>query len=144
AEHGSIEEVLWALWSATDLSNSLSAISLRGGASGSQADRDLDAMMALFDAAGDYVERYPSAGVRSFILHISEQELPTGMRERRGAIPEAVEGLTAHAPTAREWKRATGADVEEGSWTARGQTGTLPGQAGIVVCGEEGTDPDIM
>ncbi|ANE03425.1 ATP-dependent helicase [Corynebacterium crudilactis] len=144
ADKGSIEEVLWALWSATDLSNSLSAISLRGGASGSQADRDLDAMMALFDAAGDYVERRPSAGVRSFILHISEQELPTGMRERRGAIPEAVEVLTAHGTTGREWKRVIVAGVQEGSWPSLGETGTLLGQEEFVDLVDEGIDPDII
>ena len=43
----SVEEVLWAVWSATELDNRLQASALRGGATGSQADRDLDAMMAL-------------------------------------------------------------------------------------------------
>ncbi|MDU5017407.1 MAG: ATP-dependent helicase, partial [Corynebacterium sp.] len=55
ASGASVEEVLWAVWSATELDNRLQASALRGGATGSQADRDLDAMMALFDAAGDYV-----------------------------------------------------------------------------------------
>ncbi|ALC05236.1 hypothetical protein CDES_03920 [Corynebacterium deserti GIMN1.010] len=144
ADKGSIEEILWALWSATDLSNSLSAMSLRGGASGSQADRDLDAMMALFDAAGDYVERRPTASLRSFILHISEQELPTGMRERRGAVPEAVEVLTAHATTGREWKRVIVAEVQEGSWPSLGETGTLLGQEEFVDLVDEGIEPDII
>ena len=144
AEKSSIETVLWELWAATDLSNSLSAISLRGGASGSQADRDLDAMMALFDAAGDYVERRPTASLRSFILHISEQELPTGMRERRGVVPEAVEVLTAHATTGREWKRVVVAGVQEGSWPSLGETGTLLGQEEFVDLVDEGIDPEII
>lgn len=47
---GSIEDVLWAVWNATGLANRLLTAALRGGATGSQADRDLDAVMALFDA----------------------------------------------------------------------------------------------
>lgn len=141
---GSIEEVLWAIWSETGLSEHLSAASLRGGAAGSQADRDLDAMMALFDAAGDYVERYRSASLRSFILHISEQELPTGVRERRGISPEAVTVTTAHATTGREWKHVIVAGVQEGSWPSLGETGTLLGQEELVDLVDEDIDPNIF
>lgn len=144
AEHANIEEILWSVWAATELSNALSAASLRGGAAGSQADRDLDAMMSLFDAAGDYVERYPAAGLRSFILHISEQELPTGVRERRGVVPDAVEILTAHSTTGREWPRVIVAGVQEGSWPSLGETGTLLGQEEFVDLVDEDIDPDIF
>lgn len=141
---GSIEEILWALWSETKLSDHLSAVSLRGGAAGSQADRDLDAVMALFDAAGDYVERYPEAGIRNFILHISEQELPTGVRERRGVSPEAVTVTTAHATTGREWKYVIVAEVQEGSWPSLGETGTLLGQEELIDLIDEDIDPDTI
>lgn len=141
---GSIEEILWAVWSTTKLSDHLSAASLRGGAAGSQADRDLDAMMALFDAAGDYVERRPTAGIRNFILHISEQELPTGVRERRGVSPEAVTVTTAHATTGREWKHVIVAGVQEGSWPSLGETGTLLGQEELIDLIDEDIDPDTI
>lgn len=141
---GSIEEILWAVWEATGLSSHLSAVSLRGGAAGSQADRDLDAIMALFDAAGDYVERYPTAGIRSFIVHISEQELPTGVRERRGVSPEAVTVTTAHATTGREWRHVIVAEVQEGSWPSLGETGTLLGQEELIDLIDEDIDPDII
>ncbi len=140
----SIEEVLWAVWSATKLSDHLSASSLRGGAAGSQADRDLDAVMALFDAAGDYVERRPTAGIRNFILHISEQELPTGVRERRGVSPESVTVTTAHATTGREWKYVIVAEVQEGSWPSLGETGTLLGQEELIDLIDEDIDPDTI
>ena len=90
ANGGSVEEVLWAIWSATGLSDRLLASALRGGATGSQADRDLDAVMALFDAAGDFTERRPTAGVESFVAFITEQQLPTGVRDRRVVAPDAV------------------------------------------------------
>ena len=50
--------------------------SARGGPSGAVADRDLDAVVALFDAAAGFVDRLPSADVRAFVAHLSAQELP--------------------------------------------------------------------
>src|SRR5699024_4804744 len=129
---GSIEEILGAVWEGTGLSSHMTAVSLRGGAAGSQTDRDLDAVRALFDDAGDCMERYPTAGPRSFIVHISEQELPTGVRERRGVSPEAVTVTTAHATTGREWRHVIVAEVQEGSWPSLGETGTLLGQEELI------------
>lgn len=128
----SVEEVLWSLWEATGLADRLMAASLRGGAAGSQADRDLDAMMTLFDAAGDYAERRPTAGIDSFIRHISEQELPTGVRERRGVAPDAVTLLTAHGTAGMEWRHVVVAGVQEGTWPSLGETGTLFGQEELI------------
>ncbi|MDN8595155.1 MULTISPECIES: ATP-dependent DNA helicase [unclassified Corynebacterium] len=141
AEGGSVEEVLWAIWSATKLADSLMAIALRGGAAGSQADRDLDAMMALFDAAGDFTERRPSATVESFIAHIEEQELPTGVRDRRTATPDAVPLLTAHGAAGREFARVIVSGVQELSWPTLSETGTLMRQEDLVDLVDEGIDP---
>lgn len=138
---GSVEEVLWAVWSTTKLADSLMAIALRGGAAGSQADRDLDAMMALFDAAGDFTERRPSATVESFITHIEEQELPTGVRDRRTAVPDAVPLLTAHGIAGREFARVIVSGVQELSWPTLSETGTLLRQEDLVDLIDEGIDP---
>lgn len=140
-EGGSVEDVLWAIWSATKLADSLIAIALRGGAAGSQADRDLDAMMALFDAAGDFTERRPSATVESFIAHIEEQELPTGVRDRRTATPDAVPLLTAHGAAGREFKRVIVSGVQELSWPTLSETGTLMRQEDLVDLVDEGIAP---
>lgn len=140
---GTIEEVLWAVWSATGLSDRLLAASLRGGATGSQADRDLDAMMALFDAAGDYAERRPDAGIDAFVRHISEQELPTGVRDRRSATPDAVSLLTAHGTVGNEWHTVIVAGVQEGSWPSLGETGSLFDQEELVDLVDRGIDPDV-
>ncbi len=128
----SIEQVLWAVWEATDLSRRLQAAALRGGATGSQADRDLDAMMALFDAAGDFSERYPEAPIESFVRHIVEQELPTGVRDRRAARPEAVEVISAHGAVGREWDTVAVVGAQEGSWPSLGETGSLFEQAELI------------
>ncbi|KQB84116.1 ATP-dependent DNA helicase [Corynebacterium oculi] len=141
---GSVEEVLWELWNATGLADRLSAAALRGGAAGSQADRDLDAMMTLFDAAGDYVERRPHASVDSFIRHIEEQELPTGVRDRRSAVPEAVTVLTAHGAAGRQWHTVVVAGAQDDTWPALGETGTLFEQEEFIDLVDSGIDPDLI
>ena len=143
ADGGSVEEVLWALWHATGLSNRLMAMALRGGATGSQADLDLDAVMALFDAAGDYTERRPTAGIASFVDSIAEQELPTGVRDRRNATPDAVALLTAHGAAGREFRRVIVAGVQELTWPSLGETGSLFRQEDLVDLIDEGVDPTV-
>ncbi|MDO5512248.1 ATP-dependent DNA helicase [Corynebacterium sp.] len=140
---GGVEDVLWAVWSATGLSDHLLAASLRGGATGSQADRDLDAMMALFDAAGDYAERRPTGSLRGFLTHIEEQELPTGVRDRRLATPEAVTLLTAHGTVGGQWEHVIVAGAQEGAWPSLGSTGSLFGQEELVELVDAGIDPDL-
>lgn len=143
ADGGSVEEVLWALWEATGLSNHLLATALRGGAAGSQADRDLDSVMALFDAAGDYTERRPSAGIESFVDSITEQELPSGVRDRRSATPDAVRLLTAHGAVGREYRRVIVCGVQEMTWPSMGETGSLFRQEDLVDFVDEGVDPAV-
>lgn len=141
ADGSSVELVLWSLWEATGLAEHLSAVALRGGPVGSQADRDLDAMMALFDAAGDFVERRGDVGIEAFARHIDEQELPTGTRDRRGVGPDAVSLVTAHATTGREWRVVIVAGVQEGEWPSFGATGTLMGQEELIDLVDDGIEP---
>ena len=143
ADGGTVEEVLWALWHATGLSNRLLASALRGGATGSQADRDLDAVMALFDAAGDHTERRPSAGIASFVASITEQELPTGVRDRRNATPDAAALLTAHGAVGREFRRVIVAGVQELTWPSLGETGSLFRQEDLVDLIDNDVDPGV-
>lgn len=142
-QQGSVEEILWAVWQATGLSDRLLATALRGGATGSQADRDLDAVMALFDSAGDFVERHPgTASVTSFVDHVREQELPTGVRDRRSAVPEAVSLLTAHGSVGQEFHTVIVAGVQENSWPTLSETGSLFEQEDLLDYVDRGIHPD--
>ncbi|AWB83562.1 ATP-dependent DNA helicase [Corynebacterium liangguodongii] len=140
---GSVEEILWAVWNATGLSSRLLAAALRGGATGSQADRDLDAVMALFDAAGDFTERRGDSGIKGFISYIADQELPTGVRDRRTATPDAVYLLTAHGAAGREFARVVVAGVQELEWPSLAVTGTIFGQEELVDLLDNGVDPSV-
>lgn len=143
--HGeSVEMILWEIWDATGLSARLMNASLRGGAAGSAADLDLDAVMALFDAAGDFVERHPTATMTRFVEHITEQELPTGARDRRGVAREAVALLTAHATVGMEWPYVVVPRVQEGAWPSLGETGSLFDQEQLVDLADHGVDPNVF
>ncbi|RAV31556.1 ATP-dependent DNA helicase [Corynebacterium heidelbergense] len=142
AQGRSVEMVLWEIWEKTKLSASLQTQALRGGTAGSQADQDLDAVMSLFDMAGDFVERNPSASLGTFLSTVRAQELPTGGRDRRGVRPGAVEILPAHAAAGREWDLVCVVGVQEDSWPAGPTVGGLFGQQELVDLIDRGISPD--
>jgi superfamily I DNA/RNA helicase/RecB family exonuclease len=139
----SVETILWEVWQATGLSTRLQTQALRGGTLGSQADRDLDAVMSLFDIAGDLVERTPAISLTTFLDGVRSQELPTGGRDRRGVRPDAVEILPAHAAAGREWGTVVVSGAQEDSWPAGPTVGGLFGQQELVDLIDRGIDPAV-
>ena len=139
-----VETVLWRVWQATGLSTRLQTHALRGGTVGSQADQNLDAVMSLFDLAGDFAERNPQASLRTFVDEVRAQELPTGTRDRRGGEAEAVEILPAHAAAGRQWKVVVVAGVQEDLWPAGPTVGGLFGQLELVDYLDRGITPDTI
>ncbi|MEE2035415.1 ATP-dependent DNA helicase, partial [Rhodococcus chondri] len=139
---GGLEDVLWEAWRATDLERRWVAASARGGPVGAQADRDLDAVVALFDAAADYVDRLPRAQIAGFVDYLTEQEIPGTVRSRAAAESEAVTVLSAHSAAGREWDVVVVAGVEEGLWPSLRARGTLLGIEALIdaVSGADGGD----
>ena len=129
---GSIEDIIWAVWSASGLASHLQHVALRGGAAGSQADRDLDAVMTLFDRAGDFAERRHGAKLSDFIAEIEQQELATGVRDRRLASPAAVTVLSAHGAVGQEWDTVIVLGLQEGQWPSLLITGSLFDQQELI------------
>lgn len=119
-----LEDVLWALWTASRLERRWVGQSERGGAVGMQADRDLDAAVGLFDAAAGYVDRLPRASIEGFVEYLLQQEIPNGSAPRT-APKEAVALLSAHAAAGREWDVVAVAAVQEGIWPNPRARGTL-------------------
>ncbi|MEV6555293.1 ATP-dependent DNA helicase [Nocardia sp. NPDC051756] len=119
-----LEDVLWALWTASRLERRWVGQSERGGAVGMQADRDLDAAVGLFDAAAGYVDRLPRASIEGFVEYLTQQEIPNGSAPRT-APKEAVALLSAHAAAGREWDVVAVAAVQEGIWPNPRARGTL-------------------
>src|SRR5581483_6638346 len=57
AATGSVHDLLWAVWDASGLAGTWQQASAAGGSRGAAADADLDAMVALFDAAARFTAR---------------------------------------------------------------------------------------
>ncbi|OZC79854.1 ATP-dependent DNA helicase [Rhodococcus sp. 15-649-1-2] len=127
-----VEDVLWAAWQASGLERRWSAASARGGSAGAQADRDLDAVVALFDSAAAYVDRLPQARLAGFVEYISQQQIPTS-NGMAGAVPkDAVTVLSAHSAAGREWNLVAVAGVQEGLWPGLRARGSLLGTESLV------------
>ncbi|MFC9787787.1 ATP-dependent helicase [Rhodococcus sp. NPDC127528] len=134
AHHGGrgVENVLWACWQATGLEKRWAAASARGGPIAAQADRDLDAVVALFDAAANYVDRLPRSTLAGFVEYLADQEIPSDPRSAAAVPGEAVAVLSAHSAAGREWDVVVVAGVQEGMWPGLRARGTLLGTEALV------------
>ncbi len=127
-----VEQVLWELWQGSGLERRLTRLSSRGGTLGAQADRDLDAVVALFHAAGNYVDRLPKASVAGFADYLSAQQIAGDSLAPVAARGEGVSLLTAHGAAGREWSVVAVAGVQEGSWPDLRLRGSLLGVERLV------------
>jgi len=125
AAGGSVEDALWSLWQVSGLGGTWAAASAAGGPRGEATDRDLDAVLALFDAAGRFVDRLPQVDPAAFIDHIAAQQIPTDAGSPRAPRGEAVRILTAHAAKGLEWDVVAVAGVQEGLWPDLRRRGTM-------------------
>ncbi|MGJ6961270.1 ATP-dependent helicase [Streptosporangium sp. G11] len=113
---GTAEDVLWAVWQATGLARKWTDVSMRGGVRGTMADRDLDAVVALFDHTARFVDRLPHAGVDVFVEDLVAQEIPGDSLAARAPDGDTVRILTAHRSKGLEWDVVVVAGVQEGAW----------------------------
>ncbi|WP_280381253.1 ATP-dependent helicase [Nocardia wallacei] len=126
-----LEDVLWALWTASNLERRWVGQSERGGAVGMQADRDLDAAVGLFDAAAAFVDRLPRATIEGFVEYLELQEIPQDSAPLTDP-GDAVAIVSAHAAAGREWDVVAVAGVQEGIWPNLRPRGTLLGIEDLV------------
>nr|WP_246595450.1 ATP-dependent DNA helicase [Actinoplanes auranticolor] len=139
------EQVLWSVWRASGLAERWYALSTRGaptepGAEGGRArqwraeaaDRDLDAIVVLFDAAARFVDRLPGARTEVFLDHVLGQDLPADSIAPSADRGEAVRLLTAHAAKGLEWDVVVLAGVQEGIWPDLRLRGSLLGSERLV------------
>ncbi|MGW0200377.1 ATP-dependent helicase [Nonomuraea sp. NPDC003201] len=140
-QEGTAEDLLWAVWHASGLAGRWTEQSLQGGPRGAQADRDLDAVVALFDHAARFVDRMPKAGPEVFIDDLAAQEIPGDTLADRAPDGDAVRVLTAHRSKGLEWDVVVVAGVQEGVWPDLRLRGSLLGVEDLVEV-VEGTKPN--
>ncbi|MGH3623224.1 MAG: PD-(D/E)XK nuclease family protein, partial [Sciscionella sp.] len=127
-----IEQVLWRLWQDSGLQRRWSEMSAHGGRAGMTADRDLDAMVALFAAAGRYADRLPGSGVGGFADYLAAQRIVGDSLAPVAPVGDAVSLLTAHAAAGREWQVVAVPGVQEGIWPDLRLRGSLLGVERLV------------
>ncbi len=137
----SAESVLWAMWSATGLASAWQETALGGGPGALRADRDLDAVVGLFDAAAKFADRLPQAGPEEFLTHIQSQDIPGDTLVARSPVGESVTLITPQAAAGREWRFVVVAGVQEGVWPDLRLRGSLLGSEQLVdvVTGRSGS-----
>ncbi|QOC90454.1 ATP-dependent helicase [Micromonospora craniellae] len=138
-----VEDVLWAVWQASGLAELWSAALARGPAVAGEgdlarrrraeaADRHLDAVLVLFDAAARFTDRLPGARTEVFLDHVLGQELPADTLASSADRGDAVRLLTAHAAKGLEWDLVAVAGVQEGVWPDLRLRGSLLGSERLV------------
>lgn len=126
------ETVLWSVWSRAGLADRWAAIAASGSPGAAAADRDLDAVTALFDAVARFVDRMPAAGPAVFCDHLLGQEIPADSLAPRAPEGDAVTLLTAHAAKGLEWDVVAVAGVQDGGWPDLRPRGSLLGSERLV------------
>ncbi|MFT4109552.1 PD-(D/E)XK nuclease family protein, partial [Propionicimonas sp.] len=120
-----VDRVAWALWEGTPWPDQLRRESGAGGATGSRADADLDALCAFFELAGEADRRGGAGGVRAFLAELAAQQIPADHERESRLRRRGVQVLTAHRSRGREWDLVVVAGVQEGAWPVGRRVSTV-------------------
>ncbi len=115
-------------------------MALEGGNAGARADRDLDAMMALFHTAERFVDQLPGSGPEQFLEYLLNQELPMDTLAARAQLEACVEIMTPASAAGREWPVVIVAGLQEGVWPNTRLRGELLGSTLYADAVEHGVD----
>jgi ATP-dependent exoDNAse (exonuclease V) beta subunit len=135
---GDITDIFWAIWNSARnyegrfLQDVWREVALNGGARGAAADRDLDAVIQLFESARRFTERTPHSKPKLFISQITSESILSDAITAKGVREEVVSILTVHAAKGREWEIVALSGLQEGVWPNYKQRGTLLGSERLV------------
>ena len=114
-QHRDPRYTLWQAWERSGLQRRWLSAAERGGTDGALADRNLEAVTALFDIADDYVSRTTGASLSGLLDHVAGLQLPPVNADGLPAT-ETVAVLSPHAALDRDWELVVIAGLQDGLW----------------------------
>ena len=126
------ESVLWAAWQGAGVADQWRRTALSFTPAAERADRDLDAVLGLFDEAAAFVDRLPQAGPDQFLDHFGSQDVPGDSLVARAQSGPRVELLTPQTSAGRQLRIVVVAGVQEGVWPDLRLRGSMLGSEELV------------
>jgi superfamily I DNA/RNA helicase/RecB family exonuclease len=124
SRHLPIDELLWVVWDASGLSRLWLNRSRVPGALGVDANRSLDAVMALFQAAAASLDATPDESASVFITRMLDQQVPDDTLSPR-ATGGSVVVCTPAATVGRSFDTVVIAGLIDGVWPNMRPRGSL-------------------
>jgi len=110
-----IEEILWTVWNRSGLAKPWREAALSSGIAADEANRNLDAVIALFTSARRFVERQPDAPADQFITEFERADVPEDSLARQ-AETGSVLVSTPSGVIGAEFDVVVVAGVQENVW----------------------------
>lgn len=138
-------ELLWSAWSRSGLQRGWAELARGHGPLADQANRDLDAVVALFQSAKRFVERSLDADPRSFARAILDSDVAED-RLDAPARDDAVRILTPAGALGLEFDTVVIAGVQDGVWPNTRLRGGLldTWRLADAAAHADGESPDIL
>ena len=133
-----IADLIWAIWSTAknyegdSLANTWRNRALKGGMRGAAADRDLDAVITLFESARRFAERMPGSDPQLFLDQLLSESIQSDAIAARGQRGEVVSVMTVHSAKGLGWDLVAITGLQEGIWPNLKARGSLLGSERLV------------
>ena len=116
SKHAPLEQVVWLLWDGSGWTRTLRARWEQGGERRITANRDLDAVTALFDYLTKAEEQGRQRNVANLIDELKAHQIPADRIGSAALGLASVRLMTAHRAKGLEWPLVLVAGVQEGTW----------------------------
>ena len=133
-----IADLIWAIWSTAknyegdSIATTWRNRALKGGMRGAAADRDLDAVITLFESARRFAERMPDSDPQLFLDQILSESIQSDAIAAHGQRGEVVSVMTVHSAKGLEWDLVAITGLQEGIWPNLKARGSLLGSERLV------------